>query len=186
MSADARGYAFVDVLFVTALVGVVLAMAAPNLTAGLDAVRTRAAGRYLTAQMALARTQAAIRSAAVALRFESDAAGVSVSVVADGNGNGVRTREIDEGVDRVVVAPVRLEHLFPGVTIGGPAGSDESAVRLGSSTLLTFTPSGTSTSGTVYLTGRGGSRSAVRVLGATGRVRLLRYESGSGIWLDVF
>ena len=51
--------------------------------------------------------------------------------------------------------------------------------------LFSFTPLGTSSSGTFYLTARDGSRFAVRVLGATGRARLLHYVPASGEWKDV-
>jgi hypothetical protein len=56
-------------------------------------------------------------------------------------------------------------------------------VQLGGSSLLSFTPSGTSTSGTIYILGRDGSQFAVRVLGVTGRVRLLRLDTASEEWV---
>ena len=40
------------------------------------------------------------------------------------------------------------------------------------------------TSGTIYLRGRDGSRVAVRVLGATGRTRVLRYVVPTGDWSE--
>jgi hypothetical protein len=49
-------------------------------------------------------------------------------------------------------------------------------VQLGRTNLLTFTPAGTATSGTIYIRDREGTQWAVRVLGATGRTRVLRYE----------
>jgi len=109
-----------------------------------------------------------------------------VSVYRDGNGNGVRTREIDSGVDRLLEAPVRLEDLFPGVLIAVPATSATTAVELGGTDLLSFTPAGTATSGTISILGRDGSQFAVRVLGVTGRIRLLRFDPVSGQWLESF
>jgi len=53
------------------------------------------------------------------------------------------------------------------------------------SVLMSFTPLGTSSSGTLYLRGRDGSRYAVRVLGGTGRTRVLRYEAKSRTWVEV-
>jgi glutamate synthase domain-containing protein 3 len=66
--------------------------------------------------------------------------------------------------------------------VSGAAGSDP--VKLGASNLLSFTPLGTSTSGSVFVRGRDGSQFAVRVLGATGRARVLRYVPHSGEWTD--
>jgi len=79
---------------------------------------------------------------------------------------------------------VRLEDLFPGVSIARPPDAGEPALQLGGTSFLSFTPSGTSTSGSIYVRGRDGSQFAVRVLGITGRVRLLRYDSRSGQWVD--
>jgi hypothetical protein len=65
-----------------------------------------------------------------------------------------------------------------------PAGLHADAVRLGASDLLSFSPFGTATSGTVYLRSRGGRQYAVRILGATGRVRVLEYSHETGKWLN--
>jgi hypothetical protein len=51
---------------------------------------------------------------------------------------------------------------------------------------MSFTPSGTATSGTIYIRGRDGSQFAVRVLGATGRTRVLRYLPARKEWTDAF
>jgi hypothetical protein len=45
------------------------------------------------------------RSTIVALRFEDGPRGIAFSLVEDGNGDGVRTRDIDLGLDRVIEAP---------------------------------------------------------------------------------
>ena len=50
---------------------------------------------------------------------------------------------------------------------------------------MSFTPLGTASSGTLYLRGRDGSEYAVRVLGATGRTRVLRYEAITRTWVEV-
>jgi hypothetical protein len=122
----------------------------------------------------------------MAMRFQRGAGGLTIAVYADGNGNGVRIRDIDAGADRMVEQPVRLEDLFPGVAVAVPASFDGEAVDLGGSELLSFTPEGTSSSGTISVLGRDGSQFAVRILGVTGRIRLLRFESGTGQWLESF
>ena len=104
----------------------------------------------------------------------------------DGNRNGVRARDIAARVDRPLNAPARLSDLFPGVAIAvsGEAGSDP--LRIGSSNLLSFVPLGTATSGSIYVRGRDGSQFAIRILGATGRVRVQRYDPQTRTWLDSF
>jgi len=129
-------------------------------------------------------SQAIMRSTHVALQFEDRPSGITFRMFVDGNRNGVRTNDISAGIDVPVEAPVRLSDLYQGVAIAvsGAAGSDP--VRLGTSNLLSFTPLGTSTSGSVFVRGRDGSQFAVRVLGATGRARLLQYVPRSGEWVD--
>jgi hypothetical protein len=53
------------------------------------------------------------------------------------------------------------------------------------SVLMSFTPIGTATSRTLYLRGRDASQYAVRVLGATGRTRVLRYVTATRQWIEV-
>ena len=104
----------------------------------------------------------------------------------DGNRNGVRRQDIEAGVDRPLGASARLHELFPGVRIGlVPEGAlSGSAVRFGESGLVTFTPIGTATPGSVYVVGRDGTQYAVRVVGATARTRVLRYRENDGAWVN--
>ncbi len=134
----------------------------------------------------MARAQAVMRSAHVALRFEDRPSGITFRMFLDGNRNGVRTADIAAALDLPLEAPVRLSDLYPGtaIAVSGAAGSDP--VHLGSSDLLSFTPLGTSTSGSVFVRGRDGSQFAIRVLGATGRVRVQRYVPRTRTWVDAF
>ena len=133
--------------------------------------------------MALARVQAVRRSQTVAIRFASDGTDATFRTYADGNGNGVRNAEIASGVDPPLDLPVKLSELFSGVVIG--AQDDEDPIRLGSGNLLSFTPLGTATAGTIYVRGQS-MQLAIRIFGATGRTRLLRYDTATGEWVDSF
>jgi type II secretory pathway pseudopilin PulG len=178
-----RGASLVELLIVVALVALIAGVSVPQVSAGMERGRARAAARYLAARMAVARTEAVGRATAVALRFHQDPQGITLGVYADGNRNGVRARDIDALVDREIGTPVRLEDLFPGVVIGAP-GDGDAPVLLGGTELLTFTPGGTATSGTIHVLGRDGSRFAVRILGVTARVRVQRYDLRSQTWVD--
>ena len=70
---------------------------------------------------------------------------------------------------------------LPAIDSGGtPPGSDP--IRLGSSRSATFAPLGTSSSGTVYIRGRGNQQFAIRIYGATGKTRILKFNEQSGQW----
>ena len=180
------GYSLIELLFVTTLVAVLTGIAVPQVLTTMDRSRTWAAARYLAARMAMARSHAVMRSAHVALRFESDRSDVTFQMFVDDDHDGVRTRDIAAQVDRSLDAPSRLSDLFPGVVIGIAQELGADPVRIGSSNLLSFTPLGTATAGTIYVQGRDGTQLAVRVLGATGRTRVLRYVPRTGQWLDSF
>jgi Tfp pilus assembly protein FimT len=173
------------VLCVAGLIVILSGIAVPTVLGSIDRSRGYAAARYLGTRLNLARTQAVARSASVALRFEEDARGISFTVYQDGNRNGVRTRDIQRGVDPMIDPPARLFELFPGVEIAvTPEAGGGDGVQVGSSNLLSFSPMGTATSGTVYVKGSDGTQWAVRVLGATGRTRVLRFDTRTGQWVN--
>jgi hypothetical protein len=164
---------------------VVTAATVPQALASLDHDRAVIAARYISSRMALARMQAVSHSANVALRFE-EGASTTLSSFVDGNHDGVLTREILTHVDPPLDAAVPLGTMFPGVLVSLAADAvGDATVRPGVSTLVSFAPSGTATSGSVYVTGRDGSRYAVRVLGVTGRTRILRYDAASRAWVPI-
>ena len=129
------------------------------------------------------------RSTAVALRFEPFEPDYIYTAYVDGNGNGIRTIDIERGVDWRLTASERLGDNFPGVRFGLADGvpdldgvANPEGVRIGSARILTMSANGTATSGTLYVKGKG-RQFAVRVLGATGRTRVLRYDTGVQRWI---
>lgn len=183
-----RGISLVEVLFTVAILATVTAFAVPLTNDAREELRTRSAVRYIEARIMNARMEAVKRSAFVALRFESAATDYVYRTYRDGNGNGVRTLDIELGIDAPLTSGERVGDNFPGVTFGladripDLGGTlDREGVRIGTSRILTMTPMGTATSGTLYLRGRRGQY-AIRVLGATGRTRVLQYDVGSRQW----
>ena len=164
---------------------VLMAIGVPEMLQAMRRPKAQAAARYLAARMVRARAQAAMRSATVALRFQSDTLGFAVAEYVDGNRNGVRTTDIASGTDRLLNPASHLSDLFPRVTIAfSQDGATLDPVQIGSTTLMSFTPQGTSTSGSIYVRGDDGSQFAIRVLGATGRIKILRYEAVSRTWVE--
>lgn len=185
-----RGFTLVELLFALAL-GVTLAsIAVPLTTSSLDALRSSSAARYVAARVMDIRMEAVRRSAAVALRFQPAGEDYTFAAYVDGNGNGVRTADILAGIDRQIGPVERIGDKFPGVRFAlepgcpdadGASTSSTDGLRIGTARILTMTPEGTSSSGTLYLAGKGG-QFAVRVLGATGRVRVLQFHPGERRW----
>ena len=63
------------------------------------------------------------------------------------------------------------------------SGSGTDGVRIGTARIATMSPDGTATAGTLYLHGRR-SQFAVRILGTTGRMRVLQYKPASRTWVE--
>lgn len=188
----ARGYSFIELLVVVAIVGVVLAMAVPVLDRAADTSDAAAAARYVASVLARARFDAARQQRARALRFSRSPA-VTFTVVADGDGDGVNAADVGTGVDPVVRPADRLDDHFPRARFGLAGAmpaidetrlltSADDPIRIGSADQLTVNPLGTSTSGTVYIASRAGAQFAVRIAGVTGRARVLRYDPGPRVW----
>jgi len=187
-----RGTTLLEVLVVMAGMLVVSALAVPAVGARTDELATGGAARYLATLLQRERSNAIRRATHMAFWFQATpGAGIRYAVFADGNGNGVRASDISRGIDIQVTAWEFLSDHFAGVAIsiapgvsdidsGSPIGG--APVRLGGSELLSFSPTGTATSGTVYLSGRTRQQYAVRVLGSTGRVRLLRFNATANQW----
>jgi prepilin-type N-terminal cleavage/methylation domain-containing protein len=185
-----RGFTLIELMLAVAVTVTVLGMAVPVTTNGIESVRVAGATRSMASRIALARIDALRRSSTVALRFEPDGSDYTFTVHIDGNGNGVRTAEITSGVDSTVGPALRLRDTYSGVQFGllsglpdldGVSGSQD-GVRVGSSRILSLSPDGSCTSGTLYIrTARG--QYAVRVLGATGRVRVFFYDPGASRWI---
>jgi type II secretory pathway pseudopilin PulG len=189
---SANGFSIVELMFGISIAGTITAIAVLQALQALDEYRTRAAAHYLAMRLAHARTGAIKRSTYVGLRFEAVGADYRFTEVADGNGNGLRTVDVQRGEDPAIAAPDMLAWHFQGVTFGILAGVPDAnglaagtldGVRLGSSALLSMNPNGSSSSGTLYVHGRRRAQFAVRVLGETGRIRVLRYDAHRLAWV---
>ncbi len=171
-------------MFAITLIATLSAIAIPQSLAGVDRARASSAARYLVSRIAVTRALAVMRSAHVALRFEERPSGITFRMFIDGNRNGVRTTDIAAGIDVPLDASISLGDLYPGTSIAVSEAAGPDPLRLGVSNLLSCTPLGTCTPGSVFVRGRDGSQFAVRVLGATGRVRVQRFNARDGTWVD--
>jgi len=188
-----NGFTLVELMMALAMAAVLAAVAIPSGLRILDDFRARGAASYLAHRLGRARIEAIKRSAFVGVRFEASADDYSFTAVADGNDNGLRTSEIVDGTDPALTQAEVLGSNFPGVTFGllpgtpdadGSSSSSADGVRVGVSGIVSMNPDGSSSSGTVYIHGRRRAQYAIRMLGATGRVRMMRYLEGERRWSE--
>jgi len=191
--SSARGLALVDVLAATALSVLVSATAIPVVAGALEHERATVGAHYLGAWLKQAQLQALRRGTSVAVRLVAGPDDTELQMFADGNGNGVLVRDIDQGIDPPL-GPVdrlgthargvalRVNQRIPDVGGSGVLDTGSDPLRIGRSSLLSFSPTGSATAGSLYVAATGGPQFAVRVMGSTGRVRVLRFDAGMGTW----
>ncbi|HET9832688.1 MAG TPA: GspH/FimT family pseudopilin [Vicinamibacterales bacterium] len=175
-----------------ALITTATATAFPQVQAGLDDARVAGAARYLSSRLAETRMAAIQRSRHVAMRFANADAQYAFATYEDGNGNGVLGADIQRGIDRRIREPERLSDHFRNVAFGtdpkltpieqGDVAPGADPIRLGTGNSVSFNALGGATSGTLYLAGRNHTHYAVRVFGATGKIRVYRFNWRTATW----
>ena len=187
------GASLAEIMIVLVLASLLVAFAVPTAGATIDAGRIGQAASVMASRFRLTRLEAVSRSRSIGLVFDLVGDRWMFRVCSDGNGNGVRRTDITSGTDVCLEGPHDLQAMFPGVviavdpTIHGPGGEPPSPdpVRFGSSNLASFSALGSCTAGTLFLRSPLGAQYAVRIAGATGRTRVLRYSSATHSWTDV-
>jgi len=186
----------VEALVTLAIVATGAVVAIPAAARMLGSTRGEAGAREMAVTFQALRMRAVSMHRAVGLRFERAGAGWRWYEVEDGNGNGLRAAEVRSGVDATRCGPIRLEdrveRVGPGFPGPGPfpqippargAIADTSdPVQFGVSDIVSFSPDGGSSTGTLYLTDRRDGLHAVVLYGATGRVRVWKYDAARTRW----
>jgi hypothetical protein len=179
-----KGAGLLEVLSVLAVLGLALGL-------GIGAMRRikdqEEAGALLMKARALvsrARSHAIVDRESVGIRFSTRPNGVYARMYRDGDGDGLRARDIRTGMDGPISSWIELK--TGSVRIGLPSDvdrdpsgrplKDERGVRFGQGRTLSFTPLAKATPGTLYIRESASTGWAVRVAGIDGRVRLYRWR----------
>jgi len=189
---SSRGFSLIELIFTSALMLIVAGSAVPLTLGSVDRSRAAAAASYLAGRLMQARVEAVKRSAYVAVQFIRKPDGFWFRTYLDGNGTGVLAADIARGVDLPISLDEHFEQHFPGITFGicprvtAISRSDSfdpaDPIQIGASTLMSFSPNGSSSGGTLYVRGSGMVQFAIRVLGTTARARTLRFDFTDAQW----
>jgi type II secretion system protein H len=188
------GYTLTEILTVIAIVGMFSAIAMPAWINIQRHAAVRAAAEELQSVFRGARMRAIASGRNVGVRFTQSGNTWMYALYDDRNGNGIKTAEIKSGVDKMIARPKRVLDTVryasiatPAKTIIDPDGDKlkpgDSPVQFGSSAICSFSPLGTSTPGTIYLTDSNGEIWCARSFGTTAKIRLLRYLGGK-TWVE--
>lgn len=189
-----RGTSSIELVAVLAVVGALVAAAAAGAFQLQAALAVRSAAAELSAAFFRTRAFALTRGVLVALKFRKDGGRYEWALYRDGNGNGVRNSEIASGVDRSLGLgiPWQRSDVRPGILRGAPVPDPsrpgrsldrlDDPIRFNNSDLCSFSPSGESTPGSVYLWDGRDRMAVVRVFGRTAKVRTLYHFRGEKSW----
>ena len=140
-----RGISLIDMLAVTTVLGIVMAISVPSLTATLDAARLGQSAREVERELQTAKSRAVGKGRAMRVRFNCPTAGkyriteligtVSVPVVADAAAD--RCNSLIYPFPAVDVNPITLPNL------DGPVRQLDSSVAFGVVQTIEFWPDGT-------------------------------------------
>lgn len=188
--APRPGFTVIELLIVLTFVSL-LSLGVPRVMTWSSGLEVRLAAWELVSTLRLARASAIRLGNNVAVKFSTAPdGGVSFTLYEDGDGDGVRNRDIESGVDPRVGLPRELRHFGRHAWLGFPRGVRprdpgdprrrlgrlRDPVRFNRSDLASFGPLGGSTPGSLYLTDGRYHLLVVRVYGGTGKVRILRYD----------
>jgi prepilin-type N-terminal cleavage/methylation domain-containing protein len=194
-----KGFQLIELIAVLAILACLLGLGAPPLLRSSGDLRLRLAAGELVGVLRLARSYAVRHSLNVAVKFRTAKNGeVTFTLYRDGDGDGVLNRDIDSGADPEVVPPQRLTQLGRGLGFGFPPGPPppdpgspqrpldnlDDPIRFNQSDLASFSPLGTATPGSLYLTDSVKRLAVVRVFNRTGKVRVLTYDPEKQVWRE--
>ncbi|MEL7061328.1 MAG: hypothetical protein AAGN46_14995 [Acidobacteriota bacterium] len=195
--AGHRAYTLIEALGVLALLGMSAALALPPLRTAAAGLRVELAAQQVAGALAESRLYAIRHRANVGVKFHVDGQGeVDFALYRDGDGDGVRNADLEEGVDPLVRPWRRLGGFGdsarfgfpPGLVPKDPGGSGrrldrlDDPIRFNRSDLAVFSPVGTATPGSVYLTDGGRHLWVVRVASRSGKITRLVYDLDADAW----
>lgn len=189
-----NGYTLLELLVVLAILLFVFAAGIPAFAELNGQMTIRAASTMVASIFQEARMRALFTRCEVGVKWTSQGGDVVLAVYQDGNGNGVLSEDIRKGVDKLLRPPVSMRGRFGKVTFsfipgftgpdpsGGRIGDLDDPIRFGRSDICSFSPAGSCTPGSVYLSDRRGRQEVVRLHPLMSRIQVLEYRAGKKTW----
>jgi|WetSurMetagenome_2_1015567.scaffolds.fasta_scaffold25742_5 hypothetical protein len=187
-----RGYSLLEAVAVLFLTGLLGWVGIGSFTRLMAQSSTRSLAQVVRSLVVESATRAVSGRTYVGIVFERGERGATARIVEDGDWDGVTHEDMVRGTDRPLGSPIYLKEGnaylgLPEAVRTDPSGAripDDDPVRFGRGDILSFSPTGTSTPGSLYLRDVSGREAwAFRVAGLDGRIRCYRWWKGK--WSEV-
>ena len=193
MPRHEHGHTLLELLAALVILGIMVCVAVPAFATFRRRNSVNAAAQELQGTLRLVRSRAIARSAHAGIKFTGSGSAWTFAIYDDGDNDGVRNDDIRKGIDPLAVAAAPLMPQLHIARIGllpyaikdpdgDPLQPTNSPVAFNNSTICSFSPIGSGTPGSIYLTDDIGGLYCLRVLGTSGRVRVLRYDATKKKW----
>jgi hypothetical protein len=191
------GLTLVELLVTLAVATLALGIAIPPLAGAAAGLQVRLAAGEAGSALRLARGYAIAHAVHVGVKFRTAPDGaVSWTLHRDGDGDGVRSEDIDSGADPLVAPRRTLAHFGRRIRFGFPPGTPprdpadprrrldrlDDPIRFNRSDIASFSPLGGSTPGSLFVTDGARHLAAVRVAAASARARVIVYDPARERW----
>lgn len=188
-----NGTTLIETVVILTIVGIIAMCAVPSFAAYRRQSSVLAAAHEMRSLLREIRSRAIAHGGYSGVKFVKTANNWTYTLYDDGNANGIYNADISNGIDKRYFGPAVVMPSFRTASISllpiairDPDGAKllpaDPALQFGNSTICSFSPAGGGTAGTIYISDGISNLYCVRLFGATGRLRMLRYDSAKQKW----
>ncbi len=190
-----EGMSLMELLVCVAIISVFISAVIPGFAGIMAKARLKNTSRSILFLFQRVRIQAISEARYIGVRFENseDGKGICYSIYQDGDGDGLRTADIEAGIDKRVEGPrhFHMEGVEFGIlegkvkdvpTSGGTINNSDDPIKFGRSNIVSFSPIGRSSSGSVYLKSGNSYMFTIKLYGASAKMKEWEYNSTTEDW----
>ncbi|MEW5806328.1 MAG: hypothetical protein AB1756_03130 [Acidobacteriota bacterium] len=191
-----NGNSLTEIVCVLAIGGMIASVSVPHVAGMVGKAKVRGAIREIAAVFREARWHAVSKGKSIGVQFKKEQDLYLYRIYEDGNNNGIRTADINSGKDILINGPYQIKSRYGNVDFSilkgkpirkippetGFIENPDDPIKLGKSDIASFSPTGDSSSGTVYISDEKDRMMAVVLFGPTVRIRVWEYVYEENRW----